>query len=61
VVRVVAPAGPVDAGRLAAGVEIIASWELTVELGVHVRTVDDRVPYLAGALVRRPSPTGWAI
>jgi muramoyltetrapeptide carboxypeptidase len=49
VVRVVAPAGPVDAGRLAAGVEIIASWELKVELGDHVRTVDDGLPYLAGA------------
>ena len=49
VVRVVAPAGPVDPGRLEAGVEIIASWGLTVQLGDHVRTVDDRLPYLAGS------------
>lgn len=49
VVRVVAPAGPVDPGRLAAGTEIIASWGLTVELGEQVLAVDDRLPYLAGA------------
>lgn len=48
-VRVVAPAGPVDAGRLEAGLAILAAWGLTVELGDHVRAVDDRLPYLAGA------------
>ena len=53
VVRVVAPAGPVDRGRLAAGAEIIASWGLTVELGDSVLAVDDRLPYLAGADVLR--------
>ena len=49
VVRVVAPAGPIDGGRLDAGAEIIASWGLTVELGEPVRAVDNRLPYLAGA------------
>lgn len=49
VVRVVAPAGPVDRGRLAEGTEIIASRGLTVELGEQVLAEDDRLPYLAGA------------
>jgi muramoyltetrapeptide carboxypeptidase len=49
VVRVVAPAGPVDSGRLAAGVQILTSWDLQVELGEHVLALDDRLPYLAGA------------
>ena len=40
---------PVDPGRLEAGVEIIASWGLTVELGEQVRAVDERLPYLAGS------------
>jgi muramoyltetrapeptide carboxypeptidase len=49
VVRVVAPAGPVERGRLAAGVAVIASWGLRVELGEQVLAVDERLPYLAGA------------
>ena len=48
-VRVVAPSGPVDRDRLAAGVAILASWGLRVELGEHVPAVDERLPYLAGA------------
>ncbi len=49
VVRVVAPAGPVDPGRLEAGVGIIASWGLTARVGGHVLTTDQRLPHLAGS------------
>jgi muramoyltetrapeptide carboxypeptidase len=52
-VRVVAPAGPVDSARLTTGVEILQSWGLRVELGDHVRAVDDRLSYLAGADAQR--------
>jgi len=48
-VRVVAPAGPVDVARLAAGAEILTSWGLRVELDERVQAVDDRLPYLAGS------------
>ena len=47
-VRVVAPAGPVDPDRLAAGEQILTSWGLRVECGEHVLAVDQRLPYLAG-------------
>lgn len=49
VVRVVAPAGPVDPVRLQAGAEIITSWGLTVQLAEHVLAADARLGYLAGA------------
>ena len=52
-VRVVAPAGPVDAARLVAGVEILRSWGLSVELGEQVLTVADRLSYLAGTDAQR--------
>lgn len=44
----VAPAGPVDAERLDAGMAILASWGLRVEAAEHVLAVDDRLAYLAG-------------
>jgi muramoyltetrapeptide carboxypeptidase len=47
VVRVVAPAGPVNAEWLATGAEIIAGLGLTVRVGDHVQTISDRLPYLA--------------
>ena len=52
-VRVVAPAGPVD--RLAAGLEVLTSWGLRIELGEHVLARDDTLPYLAWADVLRAS------
>lgn len=47
-VRVVAPAGPVDADLLAAGVAVLRDWDLDVTVADHVT---DRHPlgYLAGA------------
>lgn len=45
VVGVVAPAGVVDAERLAAGVAVVEQWGLSVELGAAVRA---RAGYLAG-------------
>ncbi len=45
-VAVVAPSGPVDAGRLARGIAMLASWGLDVTLGAHVHDADH---YLAGA------------
>ena len=53
VVRVVAPAGPVDEGRLTAGIEILQSWGFRVQLGDHVHAVDERLSYLAGADAQR--------
>lgn len=47
VVRVVAPAGPVDPGRLRAGSEMITSWGLTVQLAQHALDTDERLPYLS--------------
>jgi muramoyltetrapeptide carboxypeptidase len=49
VVRVVAPASPLDSAWLAAGVEVLGSWGLTVQPAEHVLAVDERLPYLAGA------------
>jgi muramoyltetrapeptide carboxypeptidase len=45
-VGVVAPSGPVDAGRLAVGVDILRSWGLEPVVGRSVRT---RSGYLAGS------------
>ena len=45
----VAPAGPVDRGRLETGLAVLASWGLRVELGGHVLATDDRLSYLAGS------------
>jgi muramoyltetrapeptide carboxypeptidase len=49
VVRVLAPASPLDSAWLAAGLEILGSWDLTVQPAEHVLAVDERLPYLAGA------------
>lgn len=46
---VVAPAGPVDPGRLARGVAVLESLGLRVEVGPHVLDRDARLAYLAGA------------
>jgi muramoyltetrapeptide carboxypeptidase len=46
-VAVVAPAGPVDPGRLEAGVRVLTSWGLDVVVAGHARGVDERRPYLA--------------
>jgi muramoyltetrapeptide carboxypeptidase len=54
-VRVVAPAGPVDEARLEVGVAILESWGLVVELGDHVRAADGRLSYLAGTDAQRAS------
>jgi muramoyltetrapeptide carboxypeptidase len=60
-VRVVAPAGPVDRGRLEAGVAVLTGWDLRVELGEHVLTSSDGLPYLAADDVRRAADltAGW--
>lgn len=47
-VAVVAPAGPVDADRLAAGVAALESWGLRVRVGDHVLDRHPKLPYLAG-------------
>src|SRR5262249_21633955 len=47
-VAVVAPAGPVDPALLAAGVRLLESWGLEVEVGKHVLDRHPRLPYLAG-------------
>jgi muramoyltetrapeptide carboxypeptidase len=46
-VAVVAPAGPVPAGRLDAGLQVLASWGLEVVVGEHARGTDERFGYLA--------------
>jgi muramoyltetrapeptide carboxypeptidase len=47
-VAIVAPAGPVPADRLEAGVRILESWGLRVRLGKHVYDRHDSFDYLAG-------------
>jgi muramoyltetrapeptide carboxypeptidase len=46
-VVVVAPAGPVPAARLDAGLAVLASWGLQVEVAEHTRGVHPGLPYLA--------------
>jgi muramoyltetrapeptide carboxypeptidase len=46
-VAVVAPAGPVQPARLDAGLEVLRSWGLDVQVGVHARGTDERFGYLA--------------
>lgn len=48
-VVVVAPSGPVDAGRLARGVGALESLGLGVEIAPHVHDMHDRLEYLAGS------------
>ncbi len=47
-VAVVAPAGPVDADRLAVGLDLLRSWDLAVDVLPGVSTTHDRLTYLAG-------------
>ena len=46
-VAVVAPAGPVPAARLDAGVAVLAGWGLDVVVAEHARGSDPALPYLA--------------
>jgi muramoyltetrapeptide carboxypeptidase len=46
-VVVVAPSGPVPAERLEAGLAVLRSWGLEVEVARHVREVHPRLGYLA--------------
>ncbi|MEU6133160.1 LD-carboxypeptidase [Saccharopolyspora sp. NPDC047091] len=48
-VAVVAPAGPVPADQLDAGLELLRDWDLRVVPGKHVRERHPRLRYLAGA------------
>ncbi|KAA2265702.1 LD-carboxypeptidase [Solihabitans fulvus] len=48
-VVVVAPAGPVPEAQLAAGVAVLRSWGLLVEVAPHVLDAHPTLPYLAGA------------
>jgi muramoyltetrapeptide carboxypeptidase len=47
-VAVVAPAGPVPAGRLDAGLAVVESWQLDVRLMPHVRGRHAGIDYLSG-------------
>lgn len=47
-VAVVAPAGPVQADRLAGGVAVLREWGLDVGEGPHVHDRDPQLRYLAG-------------
>ncbi|WP_338595654.1 LD-carboxypeptidase [Saccharopolyspora sp. SCSIO 74807] len=47
-VAVVAPAGPVPADLLEAGIDLLRSWDLRVVPGKHVRERHPRLGYLAG-------------
>ena len=44
----VAPAGPVDPQRLAAGLEVLRGWGLEIDVFPGVAERDQRLPYLAG-------------
>ncbi len=46
-VAVVAPAGPVPAARLDAGVDVLRAWGLDVVVTAHARGVHPSLPYLA--------------
>ncbi|MFR9728747.1 S66 peptidase family protein [Saccharopolyspora sp. MS10] len=48
-VAVVAPAGPVPAEELDAGLELLRDWDLRVVPGKHVREHHPRLRYLAGS------------
>ncbi|HEX6345354.1 LD-carboxypeptidase [Umezawaea sp.] len=47
-VTVVAPAGPVHPGLLAAGTAVLRTWGLDVRTAPHVLDVHPELPYLAG-------------
>ncbi|MER7850817.1 LD-carboxypeptidase [Kitasatospora sp. NPDC096077] len=47
-IAVVAPSGPIDPERLAAGVEILRSWGLRVTVAPHVLDTHPVLGYLAG-------------
>ena len=47
-VAVVAPAGPVDPARLAAGLEVLRGWGLEIDVLPGVGGRDQLLPYLAG-------------
>ncbi|MEU4120189.1 LD-carboxypeptidase [Kitasatospora sp. NPDC028055] len=48
-IAVVAPSGPIDAGRLTAGCEILRSWGLRVTVAPHVLDTHPTLGYLAGS------------
>ncbi|MFJ7247760.1 LD-carboxypeptidase [Kitasatospora sp. NPDC098652] len=48
-IAVVAPSGPIDAGRLAVGCEILRSWGLRVTVAPHVLDTHPTLGYLAGS------------
>lgn len=48
VVSVVAPSGPSNAERLAAGSDVLRSWGLEVRYAPHALELHTRLPYLAG-------------
>jgi len=52
-VTVIAPAGPVHTGLLAAGTAILRTWGLDVHVAPHVHDVHPTLPYLAGHDVDR--------
>lgn len=52
-VAVVAPAGPPDPELLAAGLNVLRSWDLEVEVGRHVSARHPRLGYLAGTDAER--------
>ncbi len=59
-VAVVAPAGPVPAEQLRAGVAELESWGLRVLLGEHVLDRHPRLDYLAGLDRDRAADLRWA-
>ncbi|MEZ5116791.1 MAG: LD-carboxypeptidase [Candidatus Nanopelagicales bacterium] len=54
-VVVVAPSGPVDPDRLAAGLRMLSEWGYHPEAGPHVLASDPAAPYLAGTEAQRAS------
>lgn len=52
-VHIVAPAGPVPAQLLDAGIAELTAWGLRVSVAEHVRSTHPTLPYLAGADVDR--------
>lgn len=55
VVTVIAPSGPCDAERLAAGSDVLRSWGLEVRYAPHTLELHPRLPYLAGEDALRAS------
>jgi muramoyltetrapeptide carboxypeptidase len=47
-IAVVSPAGPVDAKRLASGLEVLRGWGLEIDVMPGATGRHDRLPYLAG-------------